>query len=380
MRIGKKFIGALALLTAVVCLLTGCGPTGAPEASTPYGTAEPSHMELRYAEQFTVDYYDDGALITIGGTDRYFLVSEGSEPPEGLDADIVLIHRPIRGLYLAASSAMDHFIQLDALDQVCFTSTMLTNWGLPEVRTAMEDESIIYVGKYSAPDFEVLLSEGCGLTVESTMIYHSPETQEMLESLGIPVLVERSSYESHPLGRVEWIKLYGLLIGREAEAEAFFDEQVRLLEELDTLPAEGQTVAFFHINTVGAAVVRRPGDYVTKLIELAGGRYVFSELEDSSDGTMSTLTMQMEAFYTGARDADVLIYNSTIDGELETLDQLLQKSSLLADFKAVQNGNVWCTEHDMFQKSTAAAGMTADLNAILSGTDEDTLEFFHRLK
>ncbi len=35
-----------------------------------------------------------------------------------------------------------------------------------------------------------------------------------------------------------------------------------------------------------------------------------------------------------------MIYNATIDSELQTLDQLLEKSPLLADFKAVKTGNV----------------------------------------
>ena len=109
---------------------------------------------------------------------------------------------------------------------------------------------------------------------------------------------------------------------------------------------------------------------------------MFSELPGQDDSSLSTMNMDMEAFYAGAKDADVLIYNSTIDGELNTLDQLLEKSELLSDFKAVKNGNVWCSEHDLFQKSSAAAVMIRDLNRILSGeaAEEDQLEFFHRLK
>ena len=41
------------------------------------------------------------------------------------------------------------------------------------------------------------------------------DDKEMIEDLGIPVLVDRSSYESNPLGRMEWLKLYGLLLGKE---------------------------------------------------------------------------------------------------------------------------------------------------------------------
>ena len=60
------------------------------------------------------------------------------------------------------------------------------------------------------------------------------------------------------------------------------------------------------------------------MLELAGGKYIFDDLTD--DDARSTMNMQMESFYAGAKDADVLIYNSTIDGELQTLDELLAKS------------------------------------------------------
>ena len=86
----------------------------------------------------------------------------------------------------------------------------------------------------------------------------------------------------------------------------------------------------------------------------------------------------MESFYTQARDADVLIYNSTVAGELADLDALLAQNPLMAEFKAVQTGNVWCTEQSMFQRSSAAAGMITDFHRILSGSDEN-LQFLHKL-
>ena len=116
------------------------------------------------------------------------------------------------------------------------------------------------------------------------------------------------------------------------------------------------------------------------MIELAGGRYVFDYLPGQDESSLSTMSMQLEAFYAGAKDADVLIYNSTIDGELDTVAQLLEKSELLADFKAVNSGDVWCSEHDLFQKSSAAATIIRELNLILSGQAEDQMQFFHRLK
>ncbi len=403
-------IRILFFLLAALLLLTGCAepavtstpapssaPTAAPASAAPAaapsaapeaaatetpaeGVRKTGSMETEYATQFSVDYYSDGSAMLIIGDDRFLILPEGVNEP-GFETDAVIIRRPLDRIYMAASSAMDLYICLDSLNKVRFTSTTRSNWALPEVVRALDDGSLLYAGKYSAPDFEMLLEEKCSLAVESTMIYHSPAIKEQLETLEIPVIVEKSSYETHPLGRVEWIKVYGLLLGLEEEAEAFFNAQIAQLADLKTLAGETKTVAFFHINTVGAAVVRKPGDYVSRMIQMAGGTYVPAELEVEEENALSTMNLQMEAFYYGAKDADFLIYNSTIDGNLDTIEQLLGKSSLLADFKAVQNGNVWCTEQSMFQQSSASAGMIRDLNAILTGTAEsDSLTFLHKLK
>lgn len=375
----------LLLFAALLCLLlTACGSSAPSEAAeTGWASMEPTaSMELDYATQFQVDYYDGGlSLVTIGDADRFLVVPEGGSVPEGLDEDIVPLQQPIEHIYLAASSAMDLFSGLDALDCISLTSTTAADWSLPAIREAVENEDILYAGKYSTPDYELVLDEACTLAIESTMIYHSPETKEQLEALGIPVLVERSSYEAHPLGRMEWIKLYGLLIGKSQEADAFFSEKTDSLQEILTVDNTGKTVAFFYISPNGYVNVRKSGDYISKMIELAGGQYIFSDLPGEEENALSTMNMELEAFYAGAKDADYLIYNSTVDGELKTLDQLLQKSALLGDFKAVKEGNVWCTEQNMFQQTTGAAEMIADLHSIISGEADgtDQLTFLHRL-
>ena len=337
-------------------------------------------MELVYAENFRVDYAPGGAaLLTLGDRERFLLLPDGAETPAEA-AELPVIHIPVERVYLASSSAADLFLQCGALDHLRFSSTDAQSWQIGELRDAIERGSLLYAGKYSAPDYELLLEEGCDLVVENTMILHRPETREKLEALGFPVLLEYSSYEPQPLGRVEWIKLYGLLTGTLPEAEAFFDRQLAAFRALKGAEKSGRTVAFFHIAANGAVVVRRQADYVTRMIELAGGETAITELLES-DSALSTASIQMESFYAQAHDADVLIYNSTVGGEIERMDQLLALSPLLADFKAVQNGEVWCTELSMFQRSSAAAGMITDIHEILGDAPkEENLQYLHRVR
>ena len=158
-----------------------------------------------------------------------------------------------------------------------------------------------------------------------------------------------------------------------------FQEQVQQLDTVLTGQSVGKSAAFFYITSNGAVNVRKPGDYVAKMIELAGGSYV-PKTADTDENALSTMNMQMESFYAAARDADYIIYNSTIDGELDNLSQLLEKSSLLADFKAVKEGNVWCTEKSLFQETMGLGDMILDIHRILTEEEPEGLRYMHRLR
>lgn len=378
-----------ALLAALLLLaFTGCAANPAqPEStSSPAQTDETqadfqveSAYPLEYAKEFTVDECTGGTkLITIQNA-RYLIVPENGTVPNGLSEDITVLQKPLKNVYLVSTSAMDPILKLDALSAVTLSGTSAENWYLPEAKEAMENGEISYAGKYSAPDYEFIVSANCGLAIENTMIYHTPEVKEQLEKFGIPVLVERSSYESDPLARMEWVKLYGILFDKEAEAETFFNEQVQRIQPLLEQDTTGKTVAFFSVTSNNLVTVRKSNDYVAKMMGMAGGEYIFSDLSDNGNN-LATINLSLEEFYAGAKDADVLIYNSTIEGKIETTEQLLSKCPMLADFKAVQNGNVWCTTQSLFQKSMELPDLILDMNRVFTAespnaVNEDELKF-----
>ena len=456
------------ILTLIFCtwLITGCTPDRAenhadvssenngPEEissevlSSAAGEAAPSWssmqktggISLDYAAEFSVDFYDDYSLIIISGTDRYLLIPKNKKCPADLDEDITAIQSPDT-IYLAASAGMDYFRVLHSLDKVRMTSTQAVNWSLSEVVSALDANDMLYVGKYSAPDYEILLSEGTDLAIESTMIYHNPDTKEKIEKLGIPVLVDKSSYEKHPLGRMEWIKLYGLLLGKPDEAENFYNNQIDSLMAVPELAAmlendpksyntaeqstssgsgkhaepdrtskpdnqaesghssdqlkdteqddktdsntlaSSPTVAYFYITSSGAANIRRPGDYISRMIELAGGKYAFADVSVSDDSAQATMNMQMEAFLDRALESDILIYSTSIDSEVNTLKDLFGKVPMLKQSCAAETGNIWITGKNMYQQTTAVAQMMLELHSLMTGkSDVSQLEFMHRLR
>lgn len=376
--------GMVLLLSLLLLLTAACssGEGGADGERNTDISAELEYedsMELLYAEKFSVDYYTGGfSLVTVNGSERYLVVPEGKESPGDLAEDITVLYQPLDRIYLVASAVMDMFISMDSLDVIRFTGTKAESWYLEEAREAVETGDILYAGNYSAPDYEQILAEGCDLAIENTMVYHTPEVKEQLEKFGIPVMVDYSSYETEPLGRTEWVKLYGLLAGREEEAAEAFAGQQEAFASIGDAEDTGKTVAFFYITSSGEVNVRKASDYLPKMIELAGGHYVFSDLGAEDDTASSTVSLQMEEFYAAAREADYLIYNSTIDGELSSVEELFGKSELLENFKAVREGNVYCTTRDLYQSSMELGTMIADIHGMLNG-EEDGLTYLYRL-
>ena len=294
MRAAKR----IALGAACALMLTGCAAQGAQETAA-QGAPSPSWASLaptgelvpEYADEFSATQYEGGYTLLQIGEAQYVLCPRGEQTPTGLPQGAAVIETPIENAYLTATSAMDYFISLDSLNALAFSGTNADGWYLPQARQALQTGAIAYAGKYSAPDYEMLLQGGCGVSIQSTMILHSPDVKEQLERLGIPVLVERSSYESDPLARMEWIKVYGLLLDKLPQAEAIFAQKVAELQPVLQQPAAGGTAAFFYITSAGAVNVRRPNDYIARMIGMAGGEYLAPD--DGAETARSTETIQM---------------------------------------------------------------------------------------
>lgn len=372
--------GLIIFLLFLLFALTGCDSRkSGSESDLGNGWKPVKHMKLKYAKQFSVYYYKDGyKLIRLHDGSKFLVVPEGKDAPNGIDKKILVLRQPINRIYLAATASMCLFDRLGSIDNIKYSGAEHDDWYIENARKAMEEGRISFVGKYNQPDYEALASGKCDVAIENTMINHVPAVKKKLEEFDIPVFTDQSSLENHPLGRTEWIKVYGAMLNKEPEAEKIFDEQVKVLEGIDNKKTN-KTVAFFTILPSGHVMVRKSGDYVSKMINLAGGKYVFRNIGDHKK-VRATVTIDMEDFYKQAKSADILIYNNTIGGTITSISQLEQMNPLMKEFKAVKNGNVWYTGQNLYQETTGFGQMISDMHKVFvdGNVDSDSLTYLHK--
>lgn len=423
------------------------GTSGTVGESSVHWSAAPEIDGLRFissekndvAEYFRLSVYEDASgakyqlLETAGGLHRYLIApadaqvsdrksdhftaraseaNSANKEKKGDALELTVLQQPLTTTYVAASAVMAPLCDLGAVSQIRFSGLREEGWYVDEARAAMKAGSMLFAGKYSEPDYEALLREGCDLALESTMIYRSPEVIEKLSALGIPVYIDYSSYEPHVLGRLEWIRVYGALFGHEEKAQQWYAserDRIRAIQKdaetssgeasqsgksteksetktsrnskneassigtssgragTDTTADLRPTVVYFYVNSSGQIQVRQPQDYIPELLELAGARYLAPDMKGLSGSRKSNVTVSLEDFYSSCRDADYLIYSATLDRPLSSIQELLGKNALFADFKAVKEGHVYTTDKDFYQLSDRMADFAEDVRQMLQG-------------
>ena len=158
-----------------------------------------------------------------------------------------------------------------------------------------------------------------------------------LEDIDIP-LVECAEYmEVSPLARAEWMRLYGLLFGREQKADSLFavvDSSYNSLKQKVQDAGEGRSVI---VDKQVGSVWYVPGGRSTigQMVQDAGGRYPWA-----TDGHGGSLSLPFETVLEKASDAEVWLFRYDSEQPI-TREQLLAEKKGYSQFRAFQEGEVY---------------------------------------
>ena len=358
--------------------------------------------ENTFAELFSIEHLKDEnekAYSKIEVFDKekkldtsWLLLPEGVDKVSGAPAGVnIMTFRDRQNIMVSSASTMALINAMDALSKVPMT-TADTTWRIQEIKDAIDKGTVKEVGKYSKPDYEQIIAIGAEkhvtFAVFSTMLDSVPDVYDQLtKTCNLRIMRDQSSYESHPLGRTEWIKIYGEIFDMRDKSDAVFNGQVEILNEttskINVPEAERKTVLIFYTtSTKDTFYVRNAADYVTELVNLGGGKQV----AEIGPGKSGNTKMPQESFIQECSQADYVLYNWT-SGASGVKDESLQGlidarlGDWFKDFKAYKEGNVWRTSNDFYQKMDKMGEMVADIYKMLYGENvSDTLTYVNRLK
>lgn len=358
--------------------------------------------ENTFAELFSIEHLKDEnekAYSKIEVFDKekkldtsWLLLPEGVDKVSGAPAGVnIMTFRDRQNIMVSSASTMALINAMDALSKVPMT-TADTTWRIQEIKDAIDKGTVKEVGKYSKPDYEQIIAIGAEkhvtFAVFSTMLDSVPDVYDQLtKTCNLRIMRDQSSYESHPLGRTEWIKIYGEIFDMRDKSDAVFNGQVEILNEttskINVPEAERKTVLIFYTtSTKDTFYVRNAADYVTELVNLGGGKQV----AEIGPGKSGNTKMTQEWFIQECSQADYVLYNWT-SGASGVKDESLQGlidarlGDWFKDFKAYKEGNVWRTSNDFYQKMDKMGEMVADIYKMLYGENvSDTLTYVNRLK
>lgn len=260
----KRFLSLILMLVMLVSTLvmSGCGTEKKSGNEGNYdGELVYDHsMELQYAKLFSVDYYKGGyKLITITNRDedtaivskqsKLLLVPDGMSAPSGVDSDTVILKTPVTNMLVSSTPVTSLMNASNCLDNISQVTYDKKSWYIDAVKKAFDDGKLTYVGDYKAPDYETIIAGAPTLAIFSTMLTSVPDVAEKLKELGINYILDQSTYEDHPLGRVEWAKLYAALCNEEDAATDMFNAQAAYVDTLSKVEKTGKSVAVFYITS-----------------------------------------------------------------------------------------------------------------------------------
>ena len=224
----------------------------------------------------------------------------------------------------------------------------------------MEEGRIELVGGgMGEPDYEKILA----LKPDIVFMYTGLPTQEKVfekfKEMGITVAVDNEWLENNPLGRLEWIKFLAAFYDKDEEAKDFFEKVDKRVKEIAfKVSMEKRPDVLWGSIWRGKCYVPAGDSYVAKMISIAGGNYLFSDLKGTGSANVT-----LEELYARGKNADVFIYSS-FPPYVNSLKDILKGAPILAELKAVKEGKVWCYQPWYYQSLDKTDEIIEDLAAI----------------
>ncbi|MTG98005.1 ABC transporter substrate-binding protein [Myroides albus] len=293
---------------------------------------------IAYAKGLEIEYHEDYSLVNISQpwagsskTYSYVLAKKEAVLPDSLK-NRQRIEVPVKDIVVTSTT---HIPALELLNEV---GTLRGFPGLdyistPVVRQLINEGKVKELGSNESLNTEQVIDLEPGVVVAFAMDDSNKSLQTIAQS-GIAVLYNGDWVEQTPLGKAEWIKLYGVLFDKREKAERLFTEieeeyqnALKLVNDIVVQPTVMSGVMYQDVWYMPGG-----GSWAGIYFKDAVSDYLWKDTE-----VTGSLALSFESVFDKAKDAEYWIN----PGHYETLAQLKEANPHYANFKSFQSGKVF---------------------------------------
>lgn len=320
------------LLGLFVFLLVGCLERQQTEQAK-------DQASLKYAELLSITQQGTLTLVEIRNPDtrkvegKYALYKDKAETiPTGYKA----IQVPVKNI---GAFSTTYIGMLDAIGATgCIKATTELNYvSNKAVRAAIAKGTVLTAGYENGISPESFLKHNISLIVYSGFGQAYPN-EAKLNQLGITCMANYDWEEKHPLGKAEWILLFGALTDKWEQAQSYFDAVVKSYGELKAVCQGGEKHVKALVGGMNGNTWYAPAgeSFMAGMLRDAGIDYCYAQTKGSA-----SISLTLEQVF-----KDQIGNPVWINAEGGSLNALLKSNPKYAYFDAVQHGEVYSYFHD----------------------------------
>ncbi len=322
----------------MVLLLLLCCCTGGNHTSP---QAQGDTIRMAYAENITITDYKKYKVVELANPwkrghllHRYVLIDSTYDGHTALPEGATVVRVPLRRAVVFNAAHANLFVELRKMGAIAGVAD-LKYMNIPRIKAAAAGGTIADCGNSMAPNTELLASLNCDGILLSP--FENSGGYGKLEKMGIPIIECAEYMETSALGRAEWMRFYGMLMGCSNEADSLFkvvENNYRKLASKAKTAGKGKKIITERM-TGNIWYVAGGMSSVGRLITDAGGQYAWSD-----DKHSGSLPLSFETVLSKSGDADVWLFNYNGTEPLTTR-RLASEHHGYSEMKAFQQANVW---------------------------------------
>lgn len=336
MKKATQYFHIVVIAASLVLFLSACGGGGRT-----FSSSTEEDISLHYAENLKLirgEGYIEARLRnpwdTTSTLHTYILVDKNAEVPQHIP-DGTLVRTPLENALVYTAVHCSLIKELEAVGSIGGVCE-LQYIKVPEVIEGCRNGSIVDAGDGMNPDIEKIID----LHPDALMLspFENSGGHGRVDKLDIPIIECADYMETSPLGRAEWMRFYGMLFGREAQADSLFavvEEKYSELKQMVTDANPEKPTLITDLKSGSAWYVPGGKSTMGQLYADAGAQYVFIDRNVSS-----SIPLSFETVFERGQDAQLWLvkYNQPQD---MTYEQMERDYAPYAGFRAFKERHIY---------------------------------------